>query len=83
MVVNPDKFQEILLDKLNSGHTNERITVDNQQIKVASSVKCLCLQLDVNLNFNLNISNICKSAANQLNALIRSKTFMNFEERKS
>ena len=45
-------------------------------------MKLLGLQLDDKLNFNLHISNICKSAANQLNALIRLKKFMNFEEKK-
>ena len=42
------------------------------------------LKLDQNqiLNVNLYISNISKSAANQLNALIRFKMFMNFEEKK-
>ena len=77
MVVNPDKFQAIILDKRKRDHT-----VDNQQIKVVSSVKLLGLQLDDKLNFNLHISNICKSAANQLNALIRLKKFTNFEEKK-
>ena len=47
------------------------------------SVKLLGLQLDNKLNFNLHISNICKSAANQLNALIRLKKIMNFEEKKT
>ena len=82
MVVNPDKFQAIILDKRKRDHTDEHITVDNQQIKVVSSVKLLGLQLDDKLNCNLHISNICKSAANQLNALIRLKKFMNFEEKK-
>ena len=61
---------------------DERITVDNQDIKVVSSVKHLGLQLDDRLNFNLHISNIWKSATNQLNTLIRLKMFMNFEEKK-
>ena len=39
MVVNSDKFQAIILDKRKSDHTNGRMTVDNQQIKVLSSVK--------------------------------------------
>ena len=34
MVVNPDKFQAIMLDKPKRDHTNERITFDNQQMKV-------------------------------------------------
>ena len=47
-----------------------------------SYVKPLGLQLDDKLTFNLHISNICKSATNQQNALIRLKKFMNFEEKK-
>ena len=49
-------------------------------MKVVSSVKLLGLQLDDKLNFNLHISNICKSAGNQLIELIRLKKLMNFEE---
>ena len=45
-------------------------------------MKLLSLQLDDKLNFNLHISNIYKSADNQLNALIRLKKFMDFEEKK-
>ena len=67
MAVNPDKFQAIILDKRKRDHTDERITVNNQQIKVVPSVKLLGLQLDEKLHFNLHINNICKSAANQLN----------------
>ena len=66
VVVDPDKFPAIILDKRKSDHTNERTAVDNQQIKV---VKLLDLQLDEKLNFNLRIGNICKSAAIELNAL--------------
>ena len=82
MVVNPDKFQAIILDNQKGDHTNERITADNQQIKHLPSVKLLGLQLENKMNLNMHISNICKSAANQLNALIRLKKFMNFEEKK-
>ena len=82
MVVNSDKFQAIILDKRKRDHTDERITVDNYQIKIVSSVKLSGLQLDDKLNFNVHISNICKSAANQPNALIKLKKLMNFEEKK-
>ena len=44
--------------------------------------KLLGLQLDDKLDFNLHISNISKSASNQLNALIRLKKLMNLEEKK-
>ena len=34
------------------------------------------------LNFNLHISNICRSAPNHLNALIKLKQFLGFKEKK-
>ena len=40
----------------------------------------LGLQIDDKLNFNVYISNICKSAASQLNVFIRFEKFMNLEE---
>ena len=43
MSVNSPKFQAIILDKQKRDHTDECITVDNQQIKVVSSVKLLDL----------------------------------------
>ena len=56
--MNPDKFLAIILYKRKSDNTNQRITVDDQQIKVMSSVKLLGLQLDDKVNFNQHISNI-------------------------
>ena len=70
MVENPDEFPAITLDKGKSGHTNERIVIDNQQIIVVPFVKRSGLQLDDKLKFNLNICNICKYTASQLNLLI-------------
>ena len=56
--MNPDKFLAIILYKRKSDNTNQRITVDNQQIKVMSSLKLLGLQLDDKVDFNQHISNI-------------------------
>ena len=71
MIGNPDKLQAILLNKKRSDHTNANFQVDNQVVKSVSSLELLGIQIDGKLNFNLHISKICKSAANQLNALIR------------
>ena len=38
------------------------------------------MHIDDQLNFNLHISNICKSASKQFNALVRLKCFLGFEE---
>ena len=82
IIVNPDKFHAILLEKRKSDHTNQRIVVNNQNIIVVPSVELLGIQIDDKLNFNLHMSNICRSAANQLNALIRLKRFLGFKEKR-
>ena len=78
MIINPDKFQAIILDKKKSNLTNIPWTIDSQTIKSVPSVELLGIHLDDKLNFNLHISNICSSAANQLNALIRLQSYLNF-----
>ena len=82
MIVNPDKFQAILLDKRKSDHTNQCIVADNQNIKVLSSVELLGIQIDDKLIFSLDISNICRSTSNQSIALIRLKQFLGFKEKR-
>ena len=82
MMVNPDKFQVIIIDKKKGDHTNENVVIDNKQIKTVSSIELLEIQLDDKLNCSPHISNICKSAANQLNALIRLQKFLSFKEKK-
>ena len=81
-MINSDKFHAILLEKRKSDHTNQRIVVNNQNIIVVPSVELLGIQIDDKLNFNLHMSNICRSAANQLNALIRLKRFLGFKEKR-
>ena len=66
MIVNPEKFQEIILDKHKHDYSNETTKFDNKTIETVSSVRLL----DDKLNFSLHVSNICKFPANQLSALI-------------
>ena len=83
MIVNPWKFQGIIIDKKKQNHTAEYISIDQKNIKTSSSVKLLGVHIDDKLNFNLHITKTCRSAANQLHALIRLRMFLNFEETKT
>ena len=49
---------------------------------MVSSIELLGIQIDDKLNFNLHTNNICRSAANQLNALIRLKQLLGFKEKR-
>ena len=82
MFVNPDKFKALVIDKKRTNYTNEKIQISNEDIQIVPSVKLLGITIDNRLNFNEHISSICKSAANQLNALVRLKTFLGSNERK-
>ena len=73
MIVNPDKFQAIVLNKKRSDLINTNFQDDNQLVKSFSSVELIGIQIVDEFNFNLLIGKIYKSAANQLNALIRQK----------
>ena len=86
MIVNPDKFQAIVLYKKRSDLTNTNFQVDKigKMIKSVSSVELLGIQIDDDkLNFNLYISKIWKSATNQLDALIRLKQFLSFHAKEA
>ena len=78
MIVNPDKFQSIIIDKKKQDHTKETFEIGDKVIQASHSVKLLGVQIDDKLNFNLHITNTCRSTANQLNTLIRLKRFLSF-----
>ena len=82
LIVNPEKFQAVSLDKGNSDlYLNEYFTIDKENMKFVLNVKILGVHIDSKLNFNLHIDIIFKSASNRLNALVQSKRYLGHEER--
>ena len=65
MIVNPDKFQIIILDKKKGDHTNENVVLDNKKIKTVPLVELLGIQLDDKLTFSPHIRNMCMSVFHQ------------------
>ena len=49
MIVNPYRFQVIIINKKKGDHTNENLVIDIKQIKNVTSVNLLGIQLDINL----------------------------------
>ena len=82
MIIDPGKSQAIILDKKKPNLTNIPLAIDNQTTKSVPPVELLEIHLDDKLNFNLHISNICRSAVNQLITLIRLKSYLNFNAKR-
>ena len=78
MIVNPDKFQVMFLDKRGIVKIAK---IGNEKIKSTSSVKLLGVHINDKLNFSHNIIRLGKSAGNQLNALPRLESFSGLKER--
>ena len=76
MMVNPVRYQAIVINRKHSDITNTSFQVDKLVIKSVSSMELLGIQIDDKLN--LRISKICKSAVNQLNDLVRLKQLLSF-----
>ena len=79
MIVNPGKFESFVIPKSSQTSKPKQFLIGNDIVEVTPSVKLLGIQIDNQLSFNLHMSNICKSTK-QLNALVRFKCFLGFEE---
>ena len=68
MIVNPEKFQAMLLEKRNENNQS-CLNINNQTIKMTNCIKLLGINIDSKLNFDSYISDLCKKASMQLNTL--------------
>ena len=82
MLVNLENFKAFVIEKKRTNYTNEKIQISNKDIQIVPLVKLLRITIDDRLNFNEHISSICKTAANQLNILVKLKTFLGSHETK-
>ena len=81
MIVNPDKFQAIIVNKNNKLSNSYSIDLGENKVLSESSVTLLGIQIDNKLTFEGHISSLCKKASNQLNAIGRLKKYMGFKQR--
>ena len=72
---------KMILDKSIPDNTNIEVEIENEKIRYSSSAKLLGVHVDDKLNFNSHVNEICKSAGNQSNALIRLKSFLGLKQK--
>ena len=82
MIVNPDKFQAIVVKKNCRMKDCYALNINNQTINSENCVKLLGIEIDNALSFDKHISNLCKKASNQVNAIEGIQKYMGFKEKK-
>ena len=80
MIVNPDKFQAIVV-KRNNKMKDYFLNINQEVINSANRAKLLGVEIDNKLSFEKHISTLVKKASNQLNAISRIQKFMGFKEK--
>ena len=65
MIINPDKFQAMLLEKRNENNQS-CLKINNQTIINTNCMKLLGINIDSMLNFDSHISDLCKKVSMQL-----------------
>lgn len=81
MIVNPEKFQAIIIDRKNQDNNPVPLKISGKTIFSEKSVKLLGIEIDSKLNFDKHITQLCKKSASQLNAIIRLNSFLNLEQK--
>ena len=69
MIVNPKKFQTIIIKRQNKSNHNYCLTINNVEIKSKKSVTLLGIEIDI-LKIEKQVSTVCKKVNNQLNAIV-------------
>ena len=82
MTANPSKFPGIIISKDRKDTEGTEINNNGKVLKTESDVQLLRIPLDKRLTFDIHIGNICRKAANQLNALKRLAYCLNYMQRK-
>ena len=81
MIVNPNKFQAIVLKRNNKIKDSYPLSINQEVINTENCVKLVGVEIDYKLSFKKLISALGKKASNQLNAISRIQKSMGFKEK--
>ena len=81
MIVNPNKFQAIVLKRNNKMKDSYLLNINQEVINTENCVKLVGVEIDCKLPFKKLISALGKKASNQLNAISRIQKSMGFKEK--
>ena len=81
MIVNPDKFQAIVVKRNSKLKDSYSLNINQEVINSENSLNLLGVEIYNKLSFKKHISTLFKKASNQLNAISRIQKFMDFKEK--
>ena len=81
MIVNPDKFQAIVVKKNCRMKDSYALNINKQIINSENCVKLVRIEINNTLSFDKHIFNLCKKAINQLNAIGKIQKYMGLKEK--
>ena len=82
MIVNPDKFQAIILHPKKNQNIQYTLNIGEHTITSLNSVSLLGIEIDNQLTFSKHIETLMRKAAGQLNYLYSKRKFINIEAKK-
>ena len=85
MIVNPDKFQAMVLQNSRNSKNYEHVKLEigSTKIEIKNTVKLLGITIDNKLNFEEHISELCKKASMQFNVISRLHKFKSKEQKEA
>ena len=83
MIVNPGKFQAMVMNRCGKLENKHKKYIDNKKLTSEQAVKLLVIEIDNQLNFDNDVSKICKEAGYQLNAIGRLRKYIGFPGKKT
>ena len=81
MIANPGKFKAILVKKNGTDTTGTTLRINNKSVNSSRKVLLLGLTIDNKLSFSMHISDLCRKAASNLNALKRFKKYISANDK--
>ena len=81
MIVNPGKFQAIVINRYGKLENKHEMYIDDKKLTSEHAVELLGIEIDNQLNFDNNVLTMCKEAAYQLNAIGRLRKYIGFPEK--
>ena len=82
MIANQNKFRSMIISSIKDLSKSAVLNINGVKLTMESFAKLLGIEIYNKLYFEKYISNICKKASNQLNAIFRLQMFMRHKKKK-